>query len=62
MTKKVRTIIKNKKDSLSKGASKTGHLCIENYIKISHTIYKNKHSWLKDLNVRLETIKIIEDN
>ena len=62
MTKEARKY-EGKAASLINVTGKTGQLHEKNQTGlVSHTIYKNKFKQFKDLNVRPETIKFIEDN
>ena len=57
MTNEARICNGEKTVSSVSGAGKTGWL-LDNIRIFSHTMYKNKSKWIKDLNVRPEKIKL----
>ena len=62
MTKQERISNGIKTVSSASGAGKTGQQHAKNEPgTLSYTIYKNKLKWMKDLNVRQEATKILEE-
>ena len=63
MTKEAKIYNGEKTVSSISGAGKTAHYMQKNEIRtFCHTIYKNKVEVGNDLNMRLETIKFLEEN
>ena len=63
MTKETRLYSGEKTVSSVNGAGKTVQLYVKNEIRtFSNTIYKNKRKCIKYLSVRLDTVRLLEEN
>ena len=63
LTKEARIHNEEKTVTSKNGAGKTGQLHVKSEIRtFSNIIHRNKHTFSTHLNVRMDTIKLLEEN